>query len=49
MLGTGLHLLRLLVMRADQVEEQRKRLERKERKALEQQQWGPESVSEDDS
>ncbi len=30
MLGTGLHLLRLLVMRGDQVEEQRKRLERKE-------------------
>jgi hypothetical protein len=38
MLGTGLHLLRLLVMRADQVEEQRKRLQRKERKALEEQQ-----------
>ncbi len=49
MLGTGLHLLRLLVMRADQVEEQRKRLERKERKALEQQKRGPEAVSEDDS
>jgi hypothetical protein len=32
MLGTGLHLLRLLVMRSDQVAEQRKRLERKERK-----------------
>jgi hypothetical protein len=29
MLGTGLHLLRLLVMRNDQVEQQRKRLERK--------------------
>jgi hypothetical protein len=38
MLGTGLHALRLLVMRADQVEEHRKRLERKDRKALEQQQ-----------
>ena len=38
MLGTGLHLLRLLVMRGDQVEEQRKRLERKARKALEEQQ-----------
>ena len=49
MLGTGLHLLRLLVMRGDQVEEQRKRLERKERKALEQQQRGLESGSEDDS
>ena len=49
MLGTGLHLLRLLVMRGDQVEEQRKRLERKERKALEDQQRGLESVSEDDS
>ncbi len=34
MLGTGLHVLRLLVMRADQVEEQRKRLESKDRKAL---------------
>jgi hypothetical protein len=49
MLGTGLHLLRLLVMRGDQVEEQRKRLEHKERKALEQQRRGPESGSEDDS
>jgi predicted HicB family RNase H-like nuclease len=50
MLGTGLHLLRLLVMRADQVEEQRKRLERKERKALEdQQRRGLESGSGDDS
>jgi hypothetical protein len=50
MLGTGLHLLRLLVMRGDQVEEQRKRLERKERTALEQQQRpGLESGSEDDS
>jgi hypothetical protein len=49
MLGTGLHLLRLLVMRADQVEEQRKRLEREERKALEQQQRSLEPGSEDDS
>jgi DUF1707 SHOCT-like domain len=49
MLGTGLHLLRLLVMRADQVEEQRTRLERKERKALERQQRGLEPGSEDDS
>jgi heme exporter protein D len=38
MLGTGLHALRLLVMRADQVEEHRKRLQRKDRKALEEQQ-----------
>jgi hypothetical protein len=38
MLGTGLHALRLLVMRADQVEEHRKRLERKDRTALEKQQ-----------
>jgi hypothetical protein len=29
MLGTGLHLLRLLVMRGNEVDEQRKRLERK--------------------
>lgn len=49
MLGTGLHLLRLLVMRGDQVEEQRKRLERKERTALEQPRRGLESGSEDDS
>jgi uncharacterized membrane protein len=35
MLGTGLHLLRLLVMRGDQVEEQRKRLERNARKQQE--------------
>jgi heme exporter protein D len=33
MLGTGLHLLRLIVMRGDEVQERRKRLERKERKA----------------
>jgi hypothetical protein len=33
MLGTGLHLLRLLVMRGNEVEERRKRLERKARKA----------------
>lgn len=46
MLGTGLHLLRLLVMRGDQVEEQRKRLERK---ALEEQRRSLESGSEDDS
>lgn len=32
MLGTGLHLLRLLVMRGDEVEKQRKRLEREARK-----------------
>ncbi len=38
MLGTGLHALRLLVMRGEQVEEQRKRLERKDRKAVEKQQ-----------
>ena len=46
MLGTGLHLLRLLVMRGDQVEEQRKRLERK---ALEEQRRSLKSGSEDDS
>jgi hypothetical protein len=34
MLGTGLHLLRLLVMRGNEVEQQRKRLERKARTAL---------------
>lgn len=34
MLGTGLHVLRLLVMRGAEVEEQRRRLERKARKAL---------------
>jgi hypothetical protein len=34
MLGTGLHLLRLLVMRDNEISEQRKRLERKARKAL---------------
>lgn len=38
MLGTGLHLLRLLVMRGSEVEERRKRLERKARKALQDQQ-----------
>ncbi len=38
MLGTGLHLLRLLVMRENEIEEQRKRLERKARKALKDQQ-----------
>ena len=38
MLGTGLHVLRLLVMRRDQIESQRQRLERKQRKALEKQQ-----------
>lgn len=50
MLGTGLHLLRLLVMRGDQVEEQRKRLERKGRKATDDHQR-PEvgSASDDDS
>jgi hypothetical protein len=48
MLGTGMHLLRLLVMRGDQVEEQRKRLERTERKALEQRR-GLEPGGEDDS
>ncbi len=37
MLGTGLHLLRLLVMRGNEVEEQRRRLERKARTALEKQ------------
>lgn len=46
MLGTGLHLLRLLVMRGDQIEDQRKRLERK---ALEEQRRSLESGSEDDS
>lgn len=46
MLGTGLHLLRLLVMRGDQVEEQRKRLERKAEK---EQRRSLESGSEDDS
>ena len=46
MLGTGLHLLRLLVMRGDQVQDQRKRLERK---ALEKQRRSLESGSEDDS
>lgn len=40
MLGTGLHLLRLLVMRANEVEEQRRRLERKARKALSDQKRG---------
>jgi hypothetical protein len=40
MLGTGLHLLRLLVMRGDQVEGQRKRLEQEDRKTLEGQQRG---------
>ena len=34
MLGTGLHLLRLLVMRGSEVEGQQRRLERKEREAL---------------
>jgi uncharacterized membrane protein len=43
MLGTGLNLLRLLVMRTDQVEEQRRRLERRDRKALESQQQDRES------
>ena len=37
MLGTGLHVLRLLVMRRDLIESQRQRLERKQRKALEKQ------------
>lgn len=46
MLGTGLHLLRLLVMRGDQVEDQRKRLERK---ALEEQRRSLGSGSEGDS
>jgi Domain of unknown function (DUF1707) len=49
MLGTGLHLLRLLVMRGDQIEEQRKRLERKERKALEDQRRSLDSGSDGDS
>lgn len=35
MLGTGLHVLRLLVMRGEQIEEQRKRIERKANKPLE--------------
>jgi hypothetical protein len=35
MLGTGLHLLRLIVMRGNEVQEQQRRLERKERKAVE--------------
>lgn len=34
MLGTGLHVLRLLVMRGAEVDERRRRLERKARKAL---------------
>jgi hypothetical protein len=34
MLGTGLHLLRLLVMRGSEIEERRKRLERKAGKAV---------------
>jgi hypothetical protein len=38
MLGTGLHLLRLLVMRGSEVEERRKRLQRDARKALTDQQ-----------
>ncbi len=37
MLGTGLHVLRLLVMRRDLIESQRQRLERKQRKGLEKQ------------
>jgi DUF1707 SHOCT-like domain len=38
MLGTGLHLLRLIVMRGNEVEQHRQRLERKARKALKDQQ-----------
>jgi hypothetical protein len=34
MLGTGLHLLRLVVMRGSEVQERRKRLERKADKAV---------------
>jgi hypothetical protein len=34
MLGTGLHLLRLLVMRSSEVQERRKRLERKARREV---------------
>jgi hypothetical protein len=35
MLGTGLHALRLMVMRQDQIESQRRKLERRRRKELE--------------
>ncbi len=35
MLGTGLHLLRLIVMRGNEVQQRRRRLERKERRAVE--------------
>jgi hypothetical protein len=37
MLGTGLHLLRLIVMRGTEIEQRRQRLERKARKALKEQ------------
>lgn len=50
MLGTGLNLLRLLVMRGNEVEEQRRRLERKAGHALKgQQRRGIESGGDDDS
>ena len=38
MLGTGLNVLRLIVMRGDEVEQRRRKLERKAHKALEEQQ-----------
>ncbi len=48
MLGTGLNFLRLVVTRGDRVEEQRARLERKERRAL-RRQGELDSGDEDDS